>query len=871
MTLAAGARLGPYQIVSLLGAGGMGEVYRARDERLGREVALKVLPAAFAQDADRLRRFEHEARAAGTLNHPGLLTIFDVGTHDGSPYIVSELLEGTTLRSVLERETFPLRKALDYAVQIARGLAAAHEKGIVHRDLKPDNLFITRDGRAKILDFGLAKLTRPSESRVEESEARTATSPTSPGTVMGTVGYMSPEQVQGLPAGALSDMFSLGAVLFEMLWGCRAFQGTTGVETMNAILKEDPPEVDAARPVAPAVERIVRRCLEKKPQERFHSAHDLALALEALSGASTGVGREGLVVSPAVSGRFRWKRALPLALALLAVIGGAFALGKSLGGPPVPSFQRLTFRRGDVMAARFAPDAQTVVYSFSVRGGPEDIYSVRPGSPQFRTHGIPGAQLLAVSSQGELAVALDWQRGGPTIGYGTLARVSLAGGAPRQLVDNVLNADWAPDGQSLAALRFVDGGSGRRIEFPLGRVLYEAKGLPLLGEVRVSPRADAVAFFELDRPNGVFSVHVMDLAGKRRKLSDAWAHAEGIAWSSDGKEVWFTAARTGWARALYAVTLSGRERLVARVPGGIRLQDISPDGRLLLTEDSTRREMAGRLFGDSVDRDLTWLDYSFPQDVSSDGKRLLFIEGGEGSAGGHSLWLRAGGESAPVRLGEGDMGSSLSPDGRWVAAIRTRADRPNELAVVPTGAGEERRVELGSVSPLGTRFLAGDRLLVEGGLPARSQVYIVDLSNGASRAIAPEGWSLSAVSPDGKWALCWTGAGLLALYPLEGGEPRTFTVPEARIKALEEIDFPYSIMSWADDDHSVFAARNGTPGRIFRLDLRTFESTLWREVGPADPTGVRAMQPGLITPDGKSYVYTFRRVLSDLYLAKGLR
>src|SRR5499427_8148604 len=283
----AGARFGPYEVVGLIGAGGMGEVYRARDERLKRDVAIKVLPSLFSQDRDRLRRFEQEARAAGGLNHPNILAIHDIGSKDGAPYVVSELLEGETLRSRLASGALSARKAIDYAVQVARGLAAAHEKGIVHRDLKPENLFITKDGRVKILDFGLAKVTRPEKSGVQASVVSTTPASTEPGVVMGTVGYMSPEQVRGQPTDARSDIFSFGAILYEMLSGKRAFQGSSPVETMSAILKEDPPELSATtRNVSPGLERIVRHCLEKSPEERFHSAHDLAFDLEALSGTS---------------------------------------------------------------------------------------------------------------------------------------------------------------------------------------------------------------------------------------------------------------------------------------------------------------------------------------------------------------------------------------------------------------------------------------------------------------------------------------------------------------------------------------------------------------------------------------------------------
>src|SRR5437016_4620488 len=295
MPIAIGSRLGPYEIVSTLGAGGMGEVYRARDPRIGREVAIKVLPESLANDSDRLRRFEQEARATGTLNHPNLLVVFDFGKHDNSPFIVSELLDGSTLRDLLGAGRLPLRKVLDYSVQIASGLAAAHEKGVVHRDLKPENIFITRDDRVKLLDFGLAKLAIAEGS--PKSKAETEQRGTSPGMVVGTAGYMSPEQVRGAAVDHRSDIFSLGVVLYEMLTGSKAFHGDSLVELMNAILKEDAPEFsDDDRRIPASVEKIMRRCLEKKPEHRFHSSHDLGFALEALS-ASTSSSGSGLTIA----------------------------------------------------------------------------------------------------------------------------------------------------------------------------------------------------------------------------------------------------------------------------------------------------------------------------------------------------------------------------------------------------------------------------------------------------------------------------------------------------------------------------------------------------------------------------------------------
>ena len=318
MSFATGSRLGPYEIVSLLGAGGMGEVYRARDERLGRDVAIKVLPPAFASDHSRLRRFEQEARATAVLNDANIVAVYDVGTFDGQPYVVSELLEGETLRSALSQGALPLRKAIGYAQQIARGMAAAHRRGIVHRDLKPENIFVTRDGLVKILDFGLAKLTEVLEG------LPSAMSTTAPGVVLGTVGYMSPEQARGQSSDERADIFSFGAVLYEMLSGQRAFQGTSSVETLSAILKEQPPDLTLVVPgLSPALARIVDRCLEKNRDERFQSAADLGFALDAISGFSTPA-----AVEPRRA-RVPWR--LVAGVVVLAVaLAGAFAAGTRL-------------------------------------------------------------------------------------------------------------------------------------------------------------------------------------------------------------------------------------------------------------------------------------------------------------------------------------------------------------------------------------------------------------------------------------------------------------------------------------------------------------------------------------------------------------
>src|SRR5262245_18661866 len=343
--IAAGTRFGPYETVSHIGAGGMGEVYRARDERLKRDVAIKVLPESFSQDPDRLRRFENEAQAAGGLNHPGITAVYDIGTHEGSPYIVTELLEGETLRDRLSSGAVPARKTLDYAAQMARGLAAAHEKGIVHRDLKPENVYLTRDGRIKILDFGLAKLKESDLPEGSRTHLPTETKGTEPGVVLGTMGYMSPEQVRGKPADRRSDIFSFGAILYEMLSGQRAFRGETAADTITAILTKEPPDLSQTnRDLPPGLERIVRHCLEKNPEERFESARDLAFDLEALSGVS---GTAAAIPALPAAARRR-PLLIPILAVLLALAGmaAAYFAGKKAGYVKPPSFRQLSFRRG---------------------------------------------------------------------------------------------------------------------------------------------------------------------------------------------------------------------------------------------------------------------------------------------------------------------------------------------------------------------------------------------------------------------------------------------------------------------------------------------------------------------------------------------
>jgi Tol biopolymer transport system component len=864
MTLAAGTKLGPYAIAAPIGAGGMGEVYRARDERLKRDVAVKVLPADLAADADRRARFEREARAASGLSHPNILTIYDIGSSDSTVYIAMELVEGQTLKDLVAGGALPTRKMLDLAVQIADGLAAAHAAGIVHRDLKPQNIMISKHGFAKILDFGLAKLTTH-ESDELSGQMTAAGDATRPGMVMGTVGYMSPEQAAGRPLDLRSDQFSFGSILYEMATGKRAFERGTTAETLTAIIREEPAPVGQLNPRVPAPIRwLLERCFAKDPEDRFGSTKDLARDLAAIrdhlseTSVTGDISRE--VVAAAPKKRI-WPALVGLGLLLAGAAAGLFA-GRGLWSTPLPTYHQLTFRRGELGGARFAPDGQTILYSAGWDGRPMEIFSTRTDSSESRPFGLQDAEVMAISPSGDMAVSIHRRNLGAFQRVGTLAQTGLAGGgATREILEDVYWADWVPGRSELAVVRATD--RGQRVELPIGKTVYETTGW--ISHLRVARAGDAVAF--LDHPlqgDDGGTVALVDRAGKKTTLTEPFATGAGLAWAPNG-EVWFTAAPVGNNRALYSVTTSGRQRLRARVTGNLTIEDIFRDGRLLMSQSVERQGLVALPPGESKERDLSWLDWSSLNDLSADGRTVLFTESGSGGGEGYSIYLRKTDGSPAVRVATGTA-QTLSPDGEWVLGITDWTSAEPKIVLYPTGPGESRvlptpglRLQSADWTPDGKQILFDAQEASRG-----VRVFVMDVSSGKYRALTPEGYRVRphGSSPDGKAAILAGPDRRLYLYPLEGGEPTPFA-------GMTLADRP---VRWSGDGKSFYYIRAGDmPRRLYRLDLSAGNTEVLRSYVPADAAGVSNIGWVAITPDLSAYAYSYVRVLSDLYVVDGLK
>jgi eukaryotic-like serine/threonine-protein kinase len=859
MALTSGTKLGPYEILSPLGAGGMGEVYRARDSRLERDVAIKVLPESFARDLDRLRRFEQEARAIAALNHPNILGVYDIGQHQESPYMVSELVDGETLREKMREAPLSQRPAIDYASQIAEGLAAAHDKGVVHRDLKPENVIITKDGRVKVLDFGLAKLARAESEKSGAGDGATATVAvhTTPGVVLGTAGYMSPEQVRGKDVDARSDIFALGAILYEMLSGQRAFKGESSVETLNAILKDDPPDLEADKlNLSPGLERIVRRCLEKEPARRFHSARDVGFALEAISGSSSAshVNRQALAPE-----RPRWIWPAVFVVALLAAVSATYFLARKNISASTPSYQQLTSEPGYAGPARFTRDGGTVVYSAAWNGGGKQLYSERVSSnSQQPTQLNLDADVMGIADNGDMAVILKRRFLATWLQRGTLARMPLEGGAPRPILEDVYEADITRDGKDFAVVRREQG--KQRLEYPIGKVLFETSGW--ISDVHIKPDGKQVAFIEHPLvPDDRGAIALVDTQGNFRRLTPYYATGRSLCWTPDSKEIWYTASIEGEDAGMYAVTPAGKTRTVLRSPMELVIQDISASGRVLLESVQYQIELGVKRSGENRARDLaSSVDMS---SISPDGQWVVFnvFQGSD-----YKSYVRKTDGGAPIKIGDG-YGAGITWDASLVAISKN--SEPHKIFFYPTGAGDQRVVDIGELSAaFGTfendvTFSRDGQWAVFSAFDSKGELrdYLLNMRDGKIRPATPAGTRAGKISPDGTRIVTLS----VAADKYEMVDVASGAVSE--IAGLEKED---EVLGWSLDGHSVNVWNQELPARVSQVDVATGKRQLIQTVEPLAMLG--SMYARMVTSaDAKTAAYRHRRGLYAVYIADGLQ
>jgi serine/threonine protein kinase len=873
VALSAGTKLGPYEILSLIGAGGMGEVYKARDGRLARDVAIKVLPPAYRDNPDWMKRFEKEARAAGALHHPGIVQVFDLGVHEGSPYVVTELLDGKTLRDTLRAGSLAPKKAVDLALQIAQGLAAAHLKGIVHRDIKPENLYVTSDGRAKILDFGLAKVKGASDG---EGHAETMPALTEPGAVMGTVGYMSPEQVRGQPADARSDLFSFGVVLYEMLKGKRAFAADSAVEAMNAILKEDPPELDGvALKIPTALAQVVHHCLEKKPEDRFQSARDLAFNLQALSGTSSQPTLASSSTSSSLVARRADRSLVPGGIfAVVVLIGTAYWIGTrqghsvaaslpaatsapALAAASQPTLVPITADSGLVGSAQFTPDGRGVIYQASWRNGPDQLYATVIGEHEARSLGLDGA-IAGFQPDGQVAIVDDQQ---------TLDVSSTEEAAPRPLYARVAQAVMRHG--TIALARW--GSDGLTIEEPPGHVVYNGGVGVWIGSMALAPDNDDLALMLSPGvgPEDQFTVVVVS-GGKPTVLMTSRGEGGQVAWGPE-HALWYTVGSEVHARSA-----SGGDRVLLRWPGSVKLEDVDARGRALVVAGPVSASIMAMHQGQASPQNLSVLASSIPEDLSPDGSMLLlsvYFPSGDSLCYLRSTDPLGDPLGAPLRL-DTHSAHGLSPDGKLVAAL---SDDSSRVLLVHTGVGETTTLP-GDFQQYGhvNWFPDGHRVLY----PAedaqgtwRTYAQSIEGVGAPTVVLQPPFFADNPddpIAPDGKTMVVTDvsarGSDARAyLYPID--------VPNAKPTPVAGLQPGEQPVRWSADGKSLFVASpiSATRAYVVRLDLATGARTPIMTLPVDVPSGFRYVRPVLVSRDGKTAVYGVAQELDQLYLVTGLQ
>ncbi len=864
MKLATGTRLGPYEIDHAIGAGGMGVVYRADDSRLGRKVAIKILPFA---KGEHLRRFEREARTIGALNHPNLLTLYDVGEHEGTPFLVTELLEGESLRERLARGRIPLRTAIKIAGEVTRGLAAAHDAGVVHRDVKPDNIFLTTESRTKILDFGIAKLRRATSEMpaVDIGNEPTITPTTQDtGMVIGTPGYMAPEQLDGGKLDERTDIFALGVVLYEMICGRRAFASDSAVEESYAILKTTP---DPPKGATKAIARVVMRCLEKRPEARFQSATDLAFALDELDASTDPIARISRVGLESESvpaqtirdpepprhlpGPSRAWIAVTGAVGIVGVLAGVL-LGKVVTKRPGltpswptvveggPTYERVTYHSQSQWDARLSTDGKSALYT-TLREGKEQVVRSQLANPSILPIGIAG-RLVDISAKGELAVLSDEL---PGTG-GTLSRV-VEGAGPRPLTDRVTAAAWLHDGERLAVIR-----ANQTLELPIGTVIAK-RTTERLDLLRVAPSGELVGVVE--HPGSADTgghVLILDAAGKQLAVSSEQTGIEGAAWSPDGTELWWSNGPT-----IFALDRQGHQRTVVNSVTRLVLVDVRAQKILVAPSDLRLKMFTGPRGGPF--KDVAWFDSSEVESVSADGQSLGFSE--ESDTGhtvdGYPQFIRRADQ--PATLIAHGMRSALMPDGSAALVI---GGSPPRLSRVPTGIGTAVTFAPGQLTTLD----AGDRIAVAWsgkfgvvrGADASGAMKLWRFDPGDPAAppqplpvAPPEG--LHPISPDGQ---------LLAVVRVRGGIELVRSDGTV-VRSIEGVVRERPI-GFTSDGTAVFVSHQKDDAiEIERITVATGERTGWARIVPEQHPYYYSVA---LSADGEILTYSTNSDASDLYV-----
>ncbi|BDC52190.1 hypothetical protein F183_A45050 [Bryobacterales bacterium F-183] len=831
---------GQYLVESEIGSGGMGVVYRAKDKNTGEDYAIKIISPKALAEPDRQLRFRNEAKVAASLRHDNIVRIYDVGFEEIAgqmrDYIIMEYVSGRTLAERIGGQPMPVAEALGLGIQILAALQAAHQAGITHRDIKPSNIIVSHSGVVKLLDFGLAKLNeRPADPYAETGSVQMEL--THEGTIIGTVAYMSPEQARSLEVDPRSDIFSFGAVFYEMLSGKPAFTGATTADRLTAVLTNEPEDLTF---IPLELVAIVMRCLRKDADRRWQTAGELLSALEDIRRGGNRTGTQTILLRTTSNRR-----------AFLAAVGGLAAglipaIYYGTRQPPRATYQRLTFRNGDITGARFAP-SNLIAYTAAWDGEPSMLFTCLPGNREARKVDVPAGRLMGVTQNNEVAIIFENDE---------LNTVSLGGGLPRPRRENVTQACWGPDGTTLAVIVAKPRGVFET-EYPLGKKVHESPQRKP-ESLRVSPSGDDLAFFEFVPDVGDYQVVVVNKSGASRILSTGWRSFGSLVWTPDGKEIWLTGVRGRADPMIYALSMNGSERVVGQSPEWLYLHDFDANRRLLVAQTISRLNMHFGGTGIAGLKSLSHLGSSNVYDISADGKYLLFVELAYGEGRNPAIYLGDLKGLPPRMIGEGNR-PALSPDGRKVVCIQ-RNRTQSTIAILPNGPGDGTTLNTPEWSFEAAGWMPDSaRLLVYGAKKgAQPATFVVDSQTGAViQQVTAPGIRAIQASPDGQQC-----AGIA------DGQVRVFsTTQTSGGRGLTAAKMDESVIRWGSKGiyTSAYEDSDGWIDLVEPAGGRRSRSHTFRLQEP----GAAFADPPVVSPDGATYAFTYQRDVSSLHLATG--